>query len=201
MLFRHATLEGIRDGRVDLAFRRWRRPTVRAGSLLRTAVGELTVRAVVPVAVEEIGEEEARRAGFASKTALVAMLEERSEGQVYRIELGPLAPDARVALRQSLPDQEETTTIVARLRRMDARAKAGAWTQVVLGLLRRHPGVRAGDLCGLLGKDRDAFKADVRKLKELGLTESLGTGYRLSPRGEAVWKVLAAAEDGAAGGG
>jgi hypothetical protein len=26
---------------------------------------------------------------------------------------------------------------------------------------------------------------DVRKLKALGLTESLGTGYRLSPRGRA----------------
>jgi hypothetical protein len=30
------------------------------------------------------------------------------------------------------------------------------------------------------------FKADVRKLKELGLTESLEVGYRLSPRGRAV---------------
>jgi hypothetical protein len=28
------------------------------------------------------------------------------------------------------------------------------------------------------------FKLDVRKLKELGLTESLPVGYRLSPRGE-----------------
>jgi hypothetical protein len=27
---------------------------------------------------------------------------------------------------------------------------------------------------------------NVRKLKHLGLTESLGTGYRLSPRGEAL---------------
>ena len=28
------------------------------------------------------------------------------------------------------------------------------------------------------------FKRDVRKLKELGLTESLEIGYRISPRGE-----------------
>ena len=33
--------------------------------------------------------------------------------------------------------------------------------------------------------ERLAFKSDVRKLKALGLTESLGTGYRLSPRGQA----------------
>jgi hypothetical protein len=29
------------------------------------------------------------------------------------------------------------------------------------------------------------FKIDVRKLKNLGLTESLDIGYRLSPRGRA----------------
>jgi hypothetical protein len=35
---------------------------------------------------------------------------------------------------------------------------------------------------------RPAFKLNVRKLKELGLTESLDIGYRLSPRGEAVMR-------------
>lgn len=190
MLFRQVTLEGIRAGRVDLAFRRWQKPRVRAGGVLRTALGELTIRSVVPVALEDLGEEEARRAGFDSRAALVAMLEERPEGQVFRIELGPLAPDARIALRQSLPDQQEIGDILARLQRMDARAKTGAWTRSVLDLLRRHPGVRAGDLSGSVGQDKEVFKVNVRKLKGLGLTESLGTGYRLSPRGEAVWEAL-----------
>lgn len=36
--------------------------------------------------------------------------------------------------------------------------------------------------------DRTRFKTNVRKLKGLGLTESLKIGYRLSPRGEAVLK-------------
>jgi hypothetical protein len=36
-----------------------------------------------------------------------------------------------------------------------------------------------------MGYDRPAFKLDVRKLKRLGLTESLEVGYRLSPRGRA----------------
>jgi hypothetical protein len=34
-----------------------------------------------------------------------------------------------------------------------------------------------------MGLDRAAFKLDIRKLKESGLTESLEVGYRLSPRG------------------
>jgi hypothetical protein len=36
-------------------------------------------------------------------------------------------------------------------------------------------------------------EADVRKLKELGLTESLEVGYRLSPRGRALLARLGAA--------
>ncbi|MBX3144942.1 MAG: hypothetical protein KF813_14380 [Trueperaceae bacterium] len=190
MLFRQITLEGIRAGRVDLAFRRWDRPRVRAGGVLRTALGELTIRAVVPVTLEELGDEEAERAGFDSKAALVKMLNEKPLGQVFRIELGPLVPDTRIALRQSLPDEQEIGAILTRLERLDARAKTGAWTKAVLDLLQRHPGVRAGDLSGLVGQDKDDFKINVRKLKNLGLTESLGTGYRLSPRGEAVLEVL-----------
>lgn len=122
------------------------------------------------------------------------MLNEKPLGQVFRIELGPLAPDTRIALRQSLPDEQETGDILTRLERLDARAKTGAWTKAVLDLLQRHPGVRAGDLSGLVGQDKDDFKIDVRKLKNLGLTESLGTGYRLSPRGEAVLEALGEGE-------
>jgi hypothetical protein len=38
----------------------------------------------------------------------------------------------------------------------------------------------------MAGLERLVFKARVRRLKALGLTISLGTGYRLSPRGEAL---------------
>jgi hypothetical protein len=46
--------------------------------------------------------------------------------------------------------------------------------------------VRAAELAAAVGRDRHRFKLDVRKLKELGLTESLEVGYRLSPRGRAL---------------
>ena len=45
--------------------------------------------------------------------------------------------------------------------------------------------MRAADLAAALGREKLPFKADVRKLKALGLTESLERGYRLSPRGRA----------------
>jgi biotin operon repressor len=46
--------------------------------------------------------------------------------------------------------------------------------------------VRAADLARDLGRARDEFKRDVRKLKSLGLTISLETGYRLTPKGAAL---------------
>ena len=53
---------------------------------------------------------------------------------------------------------------------------------------RSSPGsraARAADLAAWFGRETQPFKTDVRKLKNLGLTESLEVGYRLSPRGEA----------------
>ena len=41
------------------------------------------------------------------------------------------------------------------------------------------------DLAAGFGRETLPFKNDVRKLKNLGLTESLEVGYRLSLRGEA----------------
>jgi len=38
----------------------------------------------------------------------------------------------------------------------------------------------------MAGQDKISFKLNVRKLKTLGLTESLEVGYRLSPRGIAL---------------
>jgi hypothetical protein len=68
---------------------------------------------------------------------------------------------------------------------LDAAPSSGPWTLAVLRAIEVAPAVRAADLAGPLGMERLHFKANVRKLKELGLTESLGIGYRLSPRGRA----------------
>lgn len=81
---------------------------------------------------------------------------------------------------------DELAQLRAKLDRMDQRAADGPWTRSTLQLIADRPEVRAGDLADAVGRERLAFKADVRKLKALGLTESLLVGYRLSPRGRAV---------------
>ena len=69
MLIRPAELEAIRDGRVDLAFRRWDRPRLLVGTRMRTAIGLIEVTAVDRVAVKEIRAEDARRAGAGSRAS------------------------------------------------------------------------------------------------------------------------------------
>lgn len=190
MLFRQKFLDGIRDGTITLAFRRWRRPSVRSGGTLLTAAGQLSIASVDEVALTRISEADARRAGYTSRDALLAELRARDDGKVYRIELGALRIDPRVALRQSASlSDTECDEIARRLRRLDERSPHGPWTRATLDLIRSRPGVRAGDLCRLVGLDLQPFKLNVRKLKTLGLTESLEVGYRLSPRGTSFMRV------------
>ncbi len=185
MLFPPDTLDAIAAGQVDLAFRRWERPRVKAGGSQRTGIGVIAFDAVEPVSVEAITDDEARRAGFRSREPLLAFLDRRSAGTIHRVTLRLAAPDPRVALRESVPEPAEVERITRRLARLDAAAK-GAWTREVLQLIEANPEVRAGDLAASIGRERLPFKLDVRKLKELGLTESLAIGYRLSTRGRAI---------------
>src|SRR5688500_16856258 len=187
MLFRQDALDGIREGHITVAFRRWRRPTVRTGGTLMLPIGQLQIVEVRQIAGGDIADADARRAGYASPEALREELTARTEGTLYRIELGTLGADPRIALRarSSLGD-DEMAVLNAKLAKLDASAPGGPWTRRVLQLIRDNPAIRAGDLCKVVEIERLPFKANVRKLKALGLTESLEVGYRLSPRGEAL---------------
>ena len=187
MLFRQAALDGIREGRITLAFRRWLRPTVRTGGTLMLPIGQIQIVDVKQITEDDVTEADARHAGHATRQALLDDLASRTEGALYRIELGPLGADPRIALRaqDSLSD-DEVIKLKAKLAKLDANAAGGSWTWRVLELIRDQPAVRAGDICKVVGMERLPFKANVRKLKALGLTESLEIGYRLSPRGVAL---------------
>ena len=180
MLFKAPVLAAIAEGKVDLAFRRWRKPTVKAGGTLTTPVGVLAIDAIAVVAPETISDADAVRAGYADAAEALAALE--GEAPVHRIAFRLIGEDPRRALRLDV-SSAALDEIETRLARLDAR---GPWTAAVLELIAAHPGVRAPDLAARLGRETLAFKMDVRKLKALGLTESLEVGYRLSPRGQAL---------------
>jgi hypothetical protein len=184
VLIRRITLDAIAAGTVTAVFRRWDRPRVRPGGTQRTPVGVLEFTAVEPVDLAALTEQDAHAAGFADLPALLAA--QPGDGQLYRIRLRLAGPDPRVELRsRARLNTEERAELTKRLDRLDRASRTGPWTATVLDLIAGNPGTRAPDLAARLGRETLPFKRDVRKLKELGLTESLPVGYRLSPRGEA----------------
>jgi hypothetical protein len=186
MLLRRPVLERILTGEVSVQFRRWRRPSVKAGGTQRTQLGVLAIDAVEPVAERDITEADALAAGYPDRAALMADLGYREDEQIYRVTLHHQGDDPRIALRQAADlSDDEVTEIRARLARFDKASPRGPWTGAALALIEAHPARRAPDLAEELGWETQPFKTNVRKLKELGLTESLEVGYRLSPRGQA----------------
>lgn len=186
MMLSLAVLRGVQAGRVDRAFRRWERARVRAGGSQRTSIGVIGFTSVETVESEALSEEDAQRAGLRSLQHLLTMLDRRPDRPIYRIGLQLVGPDPRVLLREAVPGPTELEAIVQRLERLDNASRHGPWTRAVLEAIRDRPSVPAAELAASFGREKLAFKLDVRKLKELGLTESLRPGYRLSPRGVAV---------------
>lgn len=185
VLARHR--EPIERGEITLQFRRWRRPQVIAGRTYRTAAGRLIVTAVDVVDPEGVTDDEARRAGHDDAAALRAQLRGDTSWPTYRIGVRPAeGPDPRAVLAADDDlDDDAVADIDRRLDRLDRASSWGAWTEPTLRLIAERPETLAADLAAAVGRERDPFKLDVRKLKALGLTESLRVGYRLSPRGRA----------------
>ncbi|MEJ7650868.1 MAG: hypothetical protein WKF57_17800 [Nakamurella sp.] len=198
-----AIQDGVRDGRVTLAFRRWDLPRVRVGGTQLTPVGLVrfdTVDRVDDPAV--LTEDDATAAGIKDLAELQRRLEPRDEAaprsprgsaggaHIYRIGLSLAGEDPRVALRQKIPRGAALAELQRAVAALDAGKRTGPWTQQILLWIRDNPGVVSTELAALLQRELLPMKADIRKLKALGLTESLTVGYRLSPRGESYLRRL-----------
>ncbi len=99
MLIKRAQLDAIVRGEITLAFRRWKRATVKSGGTLKTAVGVLAIDLIHQVPMESITNTDAKSAGFDNRDALVAELR-KCDGSVYRIALRHVGDDQRIALRK-----------------------------------------------------------------------------------------------------
>jgi len=187
--------EAIRAGTVTQAFRRWDAPRVKVGGLQLTPAGLVRFDGVSRVRdPDRLTEGDARRAGLKDLVTLQKFLTPRERkpsarggrggDTVYRIRLSWAGEDPRIALRQSLPDDESMRDIATRLGRLDARA-TGPWTREILEWIRDNPRVVSKELAALRGVELLPMKVDIRKLKALGLTISHDVGYELSPRGTA----------------
>jgi hypothetical protein len=91
MFLKLADLEAIRDGRISLVFRRWSRPTVRAGGTLKTRIGPLRIGRIDDMSPGEVTEADARKAGFADRAEFDRWLATMKPGRLFqRIEVSYL---------------------------------------------------------------------------------------------------------------
>jgi hypothetical protein len=178
VLFPARSWPGLRAGTVTVAFRRWKRPTVKQGGTLQSPGGLLSIDEVASIEPQDITEADVAAAGFSTRDEVLAAL--RPEGALYRIRFSRIGDDPRVALREQADlDPGELESLRRKLDRLE-------WAVPTLQVIAARPAVVSTELAASLGVDRPMFKQRVRRLKSLGLTESLETGYRLSPRGATV---------------
>jgi hypothetical protein len=189
LLFQKRFHEGLVSGEIRLTFRRWDKPRVKPGGRYRChPIGVLEVDRIERVRVRDISAKDARLSGFATRDELLAYLgavagEVTAATEIFRVELHHGGDGDRVEI--ALDDQlspEQISEIAAKLAKLDATEP---WTRRTLALIEKHPRVAASELARKLRREKLSFKADVRKLKRLGLTQSFEVGYELSPRGRA----------------
>jgi len=201
MLLPARVAQGVRQGSITLAYRRWEQPRVRVGGTQLTSAGIVRFDHVEEVTeLAAITDEDARAAGFTDADALRRMLTAtpvqrgprggKGGDHVFRVRLSWVGEDPRVELRTTVPDAGELADVTAAVARLDAGKRSGPWTRQILEWIRDNPGVISTELAALLGREVAPMKADIRRLKALGLTESLRIGYQLSPRGAAYLESL-----------
>jgi hypothetical protein len=190
MIFKTNHLLGIKSGKITLAFRKWEKPGVKPGSTMRNEMGVIEVEDVNQVTLAAITEADAVSSGYDTRDELIKALNKVEKGKIFRIRLKYQSADPRIQLREqgSLTD-EEFEKLRKRLARLD-QAEGGPWTMKYLKLIQKYPERRAGDLADMIKMERLAFKLNVRKLKNLGLTISHEVGYSVSPLGEWVMRRL-----------
>jgi len=191
MLFQRRFHEGIRSGDIRCTVRIWQRPHVKVGGRYALGGGAIVVDKIEETRLDDITAALARRCAFPSLVDLLKTAKHGPGERVFVIDFHYDNTGARPKAETGTVSAEELAELVRRLEAMDSRSKIGAWTLATLRAIEARPAVLAARVARSLGRPRDEFKRDVRKLKNLGLTFSLDIGYRLTPKGEALLASLA----------
>ncbi len=191
MLFSASAWPGLADGSITVTFRTWSKPQAKVGGRYRVAGMLLEATAVGEVSVGSLTEADAVAAGEASLATLLKRLTPAAaDSTVWRVDLRYIGIDDRIE-RRAIDDltDDDVAALRVRLDRLD-RGAGKPWTRTTLQLIEKYPGVVSTALARHAGQERPDFKINVRKLKEMGLTESLQVGYQLSPRGASLLRAI-----------
>jgi hypothetical protein len=183
-LFNARDHERVVSGDLTVTWRLWKYAHVKPGRVYPTGFGGgHAIDDVRAVRAADVTDADAQEADLADATALIELARTHTRASVssqtilYRVQFH-YVPELPV--KPALPLEE----ISRRLQRLDQNSRWGAWTEPVLRLIEENPGVVSTRLAAETGQPRAEFKANVRRLKALGLTTSLELGYELSELGQ-----------------
>lgn len=188
MQFTKDSHDAVADGSITLTVRFWTRAQVKVGGQYNVGPCRIEVDSIELVPFGSLTKSDVRQCGHGSVDELRRLVAHAGavsdETIVYRIEFHLVGN--KTERRVVKPTTAAVYEVSAKLDAMDGRSALGPWTREVLGLIGTNPGMVSTDLAAMVGRDRMQFKADVRKLKALGLTDSLETGYQLTELGRAI---------------
>ena len=188
MQFTQDSHEAVATGQITVTFRLWKRLHAKVGGRYTVGPVVIEVDSIEMIPFHAVTKRDIKLAGASSRDALRERAAHAGpiddDTLVYRIEFHVVgAKPTEVAAPF---DDEHVALINKKLDAMDARSKTGAWTCATLSFIAEHEAMVSTDLATRMQRPRMEFKADVRKLKALGLTESLEVGYRLTPLGRRI---------------
>lgn len=194
MLFAGSDRDGVANGKITAAYRRWAEARVVEGRIYRTNAGRIQIDSVRQINPDLIADTDADVAAADRRNAkdVRRRLRGTEDLPTFLIRFHLVeGPDPREELAaQSTLSEADLQELKSSLAGFDERSNQGPWTTETLRLIQARPATRAADLAAELGRETQPFKLDVRKLKNLGLTYSLEVGYELSPRGRAYLDAL-----------
>lgn len=182
MLLSQKTLDAIVSGEIDRVYRRWKRPAVVEGTRQRTSHGLVEVVGLRQVDESEI---EPGAAGHQTAEEVLDDIRPSEPGrELYEVRIRWAGEGNRLALRESIELDDAAWKAIDDV--VSGIGRRGGPTGFdLLQVITANPATLAKELADEIGVERDVLKRRIRQLKEVGLTESLRVGYRLSPRGKA----------------
>lgn len=186
MMFRREDRERVANGEITVTFRLWKTPKVKAGKRYATGFGTIEVEDVTVIPAALVARRDVKPSGLSDIRAIWESAGEHTQTRVvadtllHRVQFRFLG-DVPVARARAA--EPTLGALRKRLHKMDGLSPRGPWTLRVLRLIEDGPRVPARVLAAELGWQTLDFKANVRKLKALGLTISHEVGYELSDLG------------------
>lgn len=186
LMFRREDRERVARGEITVTFRLWKSAHVKSGKTYESGFGRIEVEDVRVIPAAMISEDDVGPSGCDDVAAIRELAGEHTKVRVapdtllYRVQFRFLGQGAMPVGPPAAIDMDR---VAERLERMDRTSTRGPWALAALRIIERKPRVAARLLAAELGYETLDFKANVRKLKALGLTISHEVGYELSDGG------------------